>query len=422
MALELDTSRSFRSLDELTALVRAISRAPATESEPDWLEWKREADLSDRRWQAVIAKCIAGFANRDPAVAKRQADGCAYLVIGVEPGNLGGVSPVDNAMLHSGISRFLGPTVRWSPQYIEHVGKRVLLITVESPAYGDRIVAMLVAYEPQERGTSVCRKGDVFVRRHGSTDRATQEDYNMLARRFATGAEQATGFRIEVMAPVTAVPVTCGPDEVLAWRQEEEQQLLAQFEEDSLHSARSLLSAAGGYRSRDDYRRKVAAYLEDAVPHLSSEAHARAIADRPASMQLVLINDTERNFSAVRAELTIDADVWAYESDATAREVMPERPRTRRIISLAYGYPDQLPTEPPGPRIENSRPTWIAFDDVDLRPGGQVRLDPLHLVADATLAGAAVTAKWAATASNASGVARGEFPIIISRGIVSPLD
>ena len=233
MALELDTSRSFRSLDELTALVRAISRAPATESEPDWLEWKREADLSDRRWQAVIAKCIAGFANRDPAVAKRQADGCAYLVIGVEPGNLGGVSPVDNAMLHSGISRFLGPTVRWSPQYIEHVGKRVLIITVEAPAYGDRIVAMLVAYEPLQRGTSVCRKGDVFVRRHGSTDRATQEDYDALTRRFATGTEQSTGFRIEVMAPVTAVPVTCRPDEVLAWRQEEEQQLLAQFEEDS---------------------------------------------------------------------------------------------------------------------------------------------------------------------------------------------
>ncbi len=421
MALELDTSRPFRSLDELTALVRAISSAPATESEPDWLEWKREADLSDRRWQAIIAKCIAGFANRDPAVAKRQADGCAYLVIGVEPGNLGGVSPVDNAMLHSGISRFLGPAVRWSPQYIEHAGRRVLIITVEPPAYGDRIVAMLVAYEPQERGTSVCRKGDVFVRRHGSTDRAIQEDYDMLTRRFASGAEQATGLRIEVVAPVTAVPVTCGPDEVLAWRQEEEHQLLAQFEEDSLFSARSLLSAASKYRSRDEYRDEIEAYLENATALLHREAHARAISDRPGSMQLVLVNDTEHNFSAVRAELTIDADVWAYESATATREVMPDPPLAWGIILLGSGHTDQRPAEPRGPYIQNSRPTRIAFDDVDLRPIGKVRLNPIHLVANPALAGTTVTAEWSATSSSVSGVAHGEFSIAISPEIVSPL-
>ena len=72
------------------------------------------------------------------------------------------------------------------------------------------------------------------------------------------------------MAPVTAVPVTCGPDEVLAWRQEEEHQLLAQFEEDRLLS-RSLLSAA--YRSRDEYRDEI----EGTTALLHREAHARAI-------------------------------------------------------------------------------------------------------------------------------------------------
>ena len=66
MALEINTLRQFRSLSELTELVEAISTAPATVSEPDWLEWKREADFSDRRWYALIAKFVAGFANRDP--------------------------------------------------------------------------------------------------------------------------------------------------------------------------------------------------------------------------------------------------------------------------------------------------------------------------------------------------------------------
>ena len=433
MALELDTSRPFRSLDELTALVRAISIAPANESEPDWLEWKREADLSDRRWQAVIAKCIAGFANRDPAVAKRQADGCAYLVIGVEPGNLGGVSPVDNAKLHAALSRFLRTEVRWSPQYIGFEGQQVLVITVEPPEYGDPIISMLTSYEPRERGASVCRKGDVFIRRHGSTDRATQGDYDMRARRSSTGAEQATGFKVEAIAPVTAVPVACGPGEVAAWRLRNEQALLAPLEQRAQRTIASLL-ASSEERTADEYRREVASYLEEAVPLLPREAHADALADRSPSMQLVVSNETERNFSAVRVEVAVDADVQAYESDFDARPPMPRPPRawgTPRWMG-ALGSLGVLPYEPinpliipggrSGPYIDNSGSTSIAFDDVDLRPGGQVRLDPLHLVADAALAGKTVTAEWVATSSSASGVARGEFSIVISSEIVSPLD
>ena len=77
MALKLDTSRQLRSVSELTNLVHAIASAPSTESEPDWLEWKRQADLSDKKWHARIAKFIAGFANRDPAVAKLKAGAAA---------------------------------------------------------------------------------------------------------------------------------------------------------------------------------------------------------------------------------------------------------------------------------------------------------------------------------------------------------
>ena len=66
MALTLDTSRPFRSIRELAELVQAIANAPLNESEPDWLEWKREAALGDRRWHAQMAKIIASFVNRDP--------------------------------------------------------------------------------------------------------------------------------------------------------------------------------------------------------------------------------------------------------------------------------------------------------------------------------------------------------------------
>ena len=168
MSLIIDTSRQFRTIKELAELVQAVSSAPLTESEPDWLEWKSQVDLSDKLWHMRIAKCVAGFANRDPIVAKRSAGGCSYLVIGAEPGNVNGITPIDNAILHDGISRFVRDTVRWNPEYIQHEGKQILVITVEPPEHGDQIVAMLSDFQSHKRGTSSCRKGDVFVRRHGA--------------------------------------------------------------------------------------------------------------------------------------------------------------------------------------------------------------------------------------------------------------
>ena len=124
-------------------------------------------------------------------MAKREVGGCAYLVIGVEPGIKNGIKPIDNANLQAGILRFVRSNVRWSPQYIQHQGKDVLVITVEPPEYGDEIVAILTDY--QSPTGNVCRKGDVFIRRHGKTDLATQDDFDMLVKRFSAGAEQVDG-------------------------------------------------------------------------------------------------------------------------------------------------------------------------------------------------------------------------------------
>ena len=48
-----------------------------------------------------------------------------------------------------------------------------------------------------------------------------------------------------------------------------------------------------------------------------------------------------------------------------------------------------------------------------------MELDPIHLFCDVKLAGAMLTAKWTATSSSASGVARGEFPVKVSSKIFS---
>ena len=421
MPLTLDASRQFRSIDELADLVQAISSAPLSESEPDWLEWKREADLNDRRWHALISKCITGFANRDPIVAERWAGGCSYLVIGAEPGNVGGVTPVDNAILHAGISRFVRQTVRWSPQYIQQEGKQVLVITVESPEFGDQIVAMLTSYQSSERGASVCREGDVFIRRQGRTDLAGQQDYDMLVRRFAASGERVSGIGVQVLNDVTAVPVACESHVITTWCQRKERALLEPLEQGTQDGSGSPHLLNFENRSQDEYRCQVASYLTEMASVFPYIARAGALVDRDPNMQLVLVNETEHNFTGVRVEVTIEGNVWAYRSAEDAQPKMPTPPREWRsgpwinIPSI-----QSMPTlDIWGPHIDNSGSTTIEFSDVDIRPGGRVELDPIQLACDVKLAGAMLTAKWTATSSSASGVARGEFPIKVSSEIFS---
>ena len=422
MALAIDTSRQFRSIGELAGLVRAIAAAPTTESEPDWLEWKRGMDLTDRSRHVQMAKFIAGFANRDPIVARQNAGGCAYLVIGAEPGNVSGVIPVDNANLDAGISRFV--RARWSPHYVDHEGKQVLVITVEPPDRGNRIVAMLTAYEPSARGAPAFRKGDVFLRRHGRTELAEQEDYDMLVQRFAAGAGQADGMSVEPLIPVTAVPVACGPSEVSAWRERQQRTLLASLEVDAQRRAMAALVGSYESRSPEQYRHEVTSYLAEMAPWLPHMARIEALEDREPSMRLVLINETERNFAAARVEITLSRVVWAYGEDDDSLRSLPEPPRawgepwrSRSLLSLPIISVPAIRSL----HISNADPARIEFPDVDLRPGERVKLAPVHLVTDAALAGGTLTARWSITSKSADGIASGEIAVSVPSDVVSPL-
>ena len=418
MALALDTSIQLRSRKELADLIEAISTADGSESEPDWLEWKRGADLSDRRWHALTGKFIVGFANRDPAVARRETGGCAYFVIGVEPGSLVGVIPIDNADLHTGVSRFVRETVRWNPQYVEYQGKRVLVITVEPPESGDQIAAILRSYQSDSRGSSVCREGDVFIRRHGKTDLATQDDFDMLVKRFGTGGERANNLTVRALGTVTAVPVECGPDEIDRWCCEQRRVYLEPLKP----YLRARVQPAFESRSPTTFRSKVESYLAEASQLLPQKAHADALGDSDPGMRLVLVNETDYNFAATRVDVYIDGDVWAYGSDPNPE--MPEPPREWGMGGFSVpvaGFPSALTSDIYGPHIDNSGPTHIQFGDVDLRPHEKIELDAIHLVCDANLAAATVTATWTATSTSVNGVARGEFPVSASSDIVSPM-
>ncbi|MFD1938386.1 hypothetical protein ACFSKW_43620 [Nonomuraea mangrovi] len=51
------------------------------------LEWKSTLELDKKTGWHHIARAIVGFANRMPDIAAAYAEGRAYLVVGIEPGN-----------------------------------------------------------------------------------------------------------------------------------------------------------------------------------------------------------------------------------------------------------------------------------------------------------------------------------------------
>jgi hypothetical protein len=125
--LGVDLSRTARSLEERTAVVRAVAAAPSGELETDWIEWKSDRDLSATDGRSAAAKSILGFGNRQPELATRYAGGCAYFLVGVQPGSLSGTVVRDAADIEQWLSSYVAKSQpQWSVDYIDVDGRSVL--------------------------------------------------------------------------------------------------------------------------------------------------------------------------------------------------------------------------------------------------------------------------------------------------------
>ena len=186
VSLDVDISQPVRSRAEQQQLVRAVYRAAAHEQETNWAEWKSALELvgGGARGRAVIAKAVLGFSNRDPDVAAHAMGGCAYLLAGVAPGELGGVLVIDAAALEAQVAQYVGPRVQWRADYVDIDGSTVLVVTVEPPRWGDPLHPVRKAYLPDSGGPRLV-DGGLYVRHHASTEQASAADIDMLSRRAA---------------------------------------------------------------------------------------------------------------------------------------------------------------------------------------------------------------------------------------------
>jgi hypothetical protein len=446
VSLDLDTSRALRTPTDRRHLIEAIRDADQQETEPDYIEWKSTVDLSTKRWKAEIARQVLGFSNRDPQVAARNFEGCAYLLLGVEPGNLCGVKPIDMAELEDGVSPYVGNGPQWDPHYeIVEGGASVLVITVEPPRQGDPPFRLRREFSfTDDQGNQVhWQSGDTFIRKRGKTVRATAADLDILDRRHLAQPKRPQQLPVALSPqddnPIVLSSIDLTEEARRAWIEAERQMLLSPIRsmENSSAEEKTVFTVADE-RSAEAYVSQVEAYLEKAEAHLLAELRLRAVDREIGKIVLKLSNESEDNLNEVRVELTLSYDgiVAAFDKiDLIELEEavgdFPRRPaiwgRSQRVARLAGVLGGFRPTPilpnvslPPKGWVDNSSSAQIFYPRRDMRPLHQYEFDPVYIIIDQSHAGQTLKADWMATARNVSGIARGQLTLRVADKALEP--
>lgn len=458
MTLQFDTARAPLSAADREALVRAVSRAHATD-ETVWLEWKGQLDLSVPEGRMSVARCILGFANRLPEVARRFCEGRAFMVVGAEPGQVRGIEPIDAAVLEPRVNAYLGDGPRWTPHWVAVDGARVLVVEVSAPQPGDPIHCLAKEYDRY-------RNGDIFVRRLGATERASATEVRSLVERAKGGAPRLSGLRLEVSPATTLTPVDFSQEAREAWLEQERQVCLTSLHRHRAEQRRAESQASqavdvAGFRdldvnpawrlrnqmadiaaahnwtgallgqttvaedrSEEQYEQQVERYIERCREELP-DALRRAAAAGLVPVEFVVLNDSDDNYAEVVVEVYCPGDVDGTYSRSyvTKGHGMPDRPRrfgprtedpfrlslpSYSLQSLGGGPVSRAPSF----EIERGGSVNLTFDPVDVRPQRAVRLPEAILLPAAGLSG--VVVEWSATSSSVSGEVRGVFELPVA--------
>jgi hypothetical protein len=378
------------------------------------LEWKSQVVLSDKSWQGEIATHIIGFGNREPTRARRAVEGNGYLVLGAEPGNVDGVDLFDSADLENWIARYTGRIEgpRWEPHYTQVDGLYVLVVEVGPPQIGDQIFSVRKTFRSPDGNVP---DGTVFVRRHGSTQRPTSTDYDMLSRR---ASRTGPGLDVDLVwwgDQASVRPVELSEVARAEWTARERTRLLQPIQRRPDTSALGF-ALLGESRSRDDYRQQVEEYLGQADSALSDEVRAHAVQAGIGRIQLALENSTEDNFELVAVELRVPGNVAAFfdTEDAFEASQFPARPlpwgaRRQIVPPFNFDLPRIRPVRNHEGRIDNSASARIAFPPIHVRPAHRHALRPFNLVVSDEHAGGQIECSWYATSTSVSGTVTGEL-------------
>jgi hypothetical protein len=439
MTFPVDVSRPFRYPSELKRLAEAV-RDAGDYDETRWIEWKSTLDLQTQGAIHHIARQILGFANRDPQIAAPWAGGCAYLLIGVSPGQYDGVTLMDPERLVSQIQPYVGADIAWTPESVQAGGVDVLVVIVEPPRPGDQIHVLRKDLAPY-------RKGAILIRRPGQVAQADDVEMAMLQRRLLSRAEQ-----IAVSVDPVRPSIEVQPDFsnlVDNWSERERAHRVAarldRPKKDAQPVTISGLFSAGSLgdpRSLSQYTNEVDKYIAECRELQFRSIVHRFARHRPAKMALRITNSCERNFSQVRVTVEVDgSDAMGFAGDLL--ELMDIEPPRLPSPPAPFGTPmagrgafDSLidptrlsynfvqpkvywPTHDWDVRAIDGGIQRIEFSPQDLRPYETIELTPVPLLVRAE-PGKTLSLDVGITATNADGKLDSRITLSISDSTFSP--
>jgi hypothetical protein len=406
-----DFSKLARRPSERAALVDYIRSTPGLQ-ESDFLEWKTAYDLTKRPGRAATSKHLIAFANRDFAQADRNAEGYAYLILGVEPGDLSGIPMYDSADIENWLSPYTGTDLRYGPPDYVTVGEvHVLFLVVDPPRPGDPIYCFQRAGADGDEDNHTIPEGTIFVRRGGKSERHTSADLRRLTARATTSADAALQLSVELDASVLDVIDSDLQDAATRdnYIELERRRLLCRLPRRSSSPFEIALPSFDS-RGEDDYVREVREYLYDVKSRWLDVVAAKHIEDADPAVIAVIVNETASNFDDVVLELTLpfSADkAFATYGEADARLCPPEPPRMWGSLS-SVALPNmpaiRLPfVERPEVESLDHDHVLVRYPAIHVRPRSRHRLDRLLLALPPDLAGMRVDVAWRATSRSTNG-------------------
>ena len=310
----------------LRELVTAVHAAQA-EDECDWLEWKSGLDLGARPGQFALARAILGFANRDPATTTRPFGGAAYILVGVGPGHLAGVTPVDMAVLQPRLAHYLGsPAPFWRHHYVipdEAPDRVVLVVEVPAPRPGE------VGYPLAHEGTSdgkAAHSGTLFIRRGSKTDRANYAEVHMLMARAAQPPPRTkiTDLAVKpfVFAEHTPIALALGDASIDAWLERRRQAML----DAAIPAGVRRMAANGGSgaaRAISETSHDIDALIGETRGYVSGLMTAALIEQGYNGIEIHIDNRSDEHLADVEVTLTLPAGCVVIDPARTQPAVLP---------------------------------------------------------------------------------------------------
>ncbi|WIE81092.1 hypothetical protein [Curtobacterium sp. MCSS17_016] len=429
MALNIDTSRQLRSLQDLRNLIDAVTGAESSD-ESHFLEWKRDLDLTKAAGWFAIAKCIIGMSNRPVQKASLVFGGCGYMVIGAEPSNTPGVIIPDLAQLEPWLVKYLGNDgPSWSPRSVDVNGQSILVITIEPPSDSDKIHTLRKTYTP-DSGKGGHQEGTIFVRHHAQSVPATTADIRELEQRLLAGRSGVEAFDKLTADSLGAVRVLNFTQEAEDARYAEEEKAVPPLKTSTSWfepgPPRGVVPTFEFHRSeeRDRYERERQQYLRDFRAALLPYALDMAGRRHGAPFALRITNNSDTILTDLQLRVDIPDDVHAFPAPGDNLVELPDRPKKPSAFpvgDLAAIYGGRFrPADMSGMFdrfyiAEDGRS--VTFSITDIHPHRAETTDSILLFTKLSEVGAGniAGARWdlpvSITAANRSGQWQGSVPV-----------